>query len=106
VPVEILQPRTRAASIIGEAAGTVMTHPTMEVWCYKGAAGCFEPITHEQLTVDRGDPYTIQLRHLCAVARREKIPQITATDATETLRATIAVLEVARSGARVSLNNE
>ncbi len=82
-----------------------LTLPTLEIWSYKGAAGWFAPITRETLAVDRGDPYTIQLRHLCAVARREAVPLITAKDGTETLRATLAVLEAARTGASVTLNN-
>ncbi len=88
-------------------SGTVasLTLPTLELWSYKGAVGWFEPMTREKLAVDTGDPYSIQLHHLCAVARREAAPLITATDGTETLRATLAVLDAARSGASVTLNN-
>lgn len=49
------------------------------------------------------DPYIAQLEHFSDVILGKEPPRITAKDATATLHATAAVLEAARSGARVDL---
>jgi hypothetical protein len=46
------------------------------------------------------------LRHLCDVARGDAQPLISVADGTATLRATLAVLEAARTRAAVDLNQE
>jgi len=49
------------------------------------------------------DAYVKQLSHFCEVIRGEQLPLISAFDATETLRATLAVYASANSGKRVEM---
>ncbi len=80
-----------------------LTLPLPEFWSYKGAKSWFAPISREQLAVERADPFTERLRHLCRVARGEETPLISAADGTQTLRATLAVREAARTGQAVAV---
>ena len=50
-----------------------------------------------------GNPYALQIKHLCDVARGVAAPLISAADGTATLRATLAVAEAARTGATVDI---
>ncbi len=77
--------------------------PTLEFWSYKGEAGWFEPMSREVLSLEPGDPYTAQLDHFCDVIRGIAKPVTSAADGTETLRATLAVLDAMRTGATVDL---
>jgi len=49
------------------------------------------------------DAFVEQLNHFCQVIRGAEKPRISARDATQTLRATLAVYEAARTGTRVML---
>ena len=80
-----------------------LTLPFLEFWSYKGVKSWYAPITREQLAVEQADPYTEQLRHLCGVARGEEAPLISAADGTQTLRATLAVKEAARTARTVAV---
>lgn len=77
--------------------------PSLEHWSYRGDKSWFAPISQSGTVFERGDPYVVQLRHLCGVARGEEKPLITATDGTATLRATMAVTEAARTGAKIEI---
>jgi predicted dehydrogenase len=77
--------------------------PTLDFWSYKGTKSWFAPISRDQIAVERGDPYTAQLKNLCGVARGEEQPLVSAADGTQTLRATLAVHEAARTGRTVTL---
>ncbi|QCI65953.1 Gfo/Idh/MocA family protein [Phreatobacter stygius] len=81
-----------------------LTLPQLDLWRYPGKAGWHEPIARETVPVERADPYAEQIRHLCAVARGEEQPVISAADGTRTLEATLAVHEAARIGAPVALS--
>jgi len=63
------------------------------------------PVTGEPLSITAEDPYIVQMRHFSAVIRGEESPRIDAADATRTLAATVAVLEAAQSGQRVTLSS-
>lgn len=80
-----------------------LTLPTLEHWSYKGTKSWFAPISHETVAFDRADPYMEQLHHLCRVVRHEEAPLITAADGMQTLRATLAVHQAARTGQVVAL---
>lgn len=55
------------------------------------------------LSDDKEDAYVSQLAHFVNVIHGTELPRISATDATATLRATLAVHESAKSGTRVNL---
>jgi predicted dehydrogenase len=57
----------------------------------------------EEIPLDLGNAYARQIAHFCAVISGREEPRITAGDATETLRVTLAVFDAARSGTRVML---
>ena len=79
--------------------------PTLDSWRYDGKKSWFAPLTRETIPVERANPYVLQLRHLCAVIRREETPVIDADDGVKTLRATLAVHEAARTGRPVQLQD-
>jgi len=54
---------------------------------------------------DRVDAYVTQLSHFANVILGKELPRISASDAAETLRATLAVHESAKNGIRVNLEN-
>jgi len=58
------------------------------------AIDCSQPID---------DPYVTQIEHFAAVIRGKEKPRIDARDAAESLRATLAVYEAARTGKRIML---
>lgn len=80
-----------------------LTLPQLEFWRYKATKGWYQPIARDMVAVERGDPYTRQLQHLCRVTRGEEAPLITAADGTRTLAATLAVIDAARTRQPVQL---
>jgi predicted dehydrogenase len=79
--------------------------PALEFWSYKGVKSWFAPISRDQIAFERGDPYIEQLKNLCGVARGEQQPLVSARDGTQTLRATLAVLEAAKTGQTVAVKS-
>jgi predicted dehydrogenase len=75
--------------------------PTLERWSYRGVRNWYRPITRDVIAVERSDPFVEQLHHFYRVVRGEEVPRITAADGASTLRATLAVLDAARSTERV-----
>ncbi|SAL66153.1 myo-inositol 2-dehydrogenase [Caballeronia terrestris] len=80
-----------------------LTLPLLEVWEYRSGKGWHDPLTVEQSTPHRGDPYHEQLRHFCAVIDGEEQPVCSGDDATRTLATTFAVHRAAESKAPVSV---
>ncbi len=60
-------------------------------------------IRHDQVAHQLGNAFTSQIAHFCAVISGHEDPVITARDATETLKVTLAVFEAARTGKRILL---
>ena len=83
-----------------------LTLPTLEHWSYRGGKSWVQPISRESRVFEQVDPFLKQLHHFHRVVRCEEQPEVTAADAASTLRATLAVREAARSGRRVTLNEE
>jgi predicted dehydrogenase len=77
--------------------------PGLGFWSYKGEKSWYAPLSRDQVAFERGDPYVGQLRNLCRVARGEEQPLVSAADGTQTLRATLAVHEAARTGQTVTV---
>ena len=76
--------------------------PDLSLWHYTGERHWHRPITREQTTALKADPYTRQLQHFAAVIRGEEAPLCSALDGLRTLEATLAVLEAARTGQSVT----
>ena len=57
----------------------------------------------EEIPLNLGNAYARQITHFCAVISGREEPRITAGDATETLRVTLAVFDAAKAGKRVML---
>lgn len=76
--------------------------PDLSLWHYKGERHWHQPITREQTTALKADPYTRQLQHFAAVIRGDEEPLCSALDGLRTLEATLAVLEAARTGQSVT----
>lgn len=85
-------------------AGTMgsLAVPSLRVWTSVDEPSWHAPMQLSTLQPAPADPLARQLEHFCAVVRGEVAPIVTARDATETLRVTLAVLEAAESGAAVA----
>ena len=83
-----------------------LTLPGLELWSYAGERSWLSPISRVSLPVERSSPYMAQLKHFCRVIRRQEAPLITAADATNTLRATLAIAEAARTGRSVEVQSK
>ncbi|CAO3436941.1 Gfo/Idh/MocA family protein [Azospirillum doebereinerae] len=82
-----------------------LTVPTLELWRYEGGRGWLDPFTRTALPLKPGNPYALQLRHFARVIRGEEAPLVGGADATQTLRATLAVREAADTGRPVALSD-
>lgn len=80
--------------------------PTMRLRRYPLERSWLESFESRRIEVEHSDPLVRQLAHFCAVIRREAAPRVTARDATESLRATLAVMQAANSGCRIPLSQE
>jgi predicted dehydrogenase len=76
--------------------------PTMRLITYRGEPSWWEPAVRSVAEVERADPLSRQLEHFCAVLRGEAEPRVSARDAIQTLRVTLAVAEAARTGGVVA----
>ncbi|MDE3175296.1 MAG: Gfo/Idh/MocA family oxidoreductase [Pseudomonadota bacterium] len=81
-----------------------LTLPQLEFWRYAGARGWHQPMTLEAEGYEPGDPYIAQIEHFVGVIAGREGPLVSGEDATETLRATLALHEAARSGRLVTLD--
>jgi predicted dehydrogenase len=81
--------------------------PNLVLWQHpEGEPDWNQPIEPTPIRTTLGDAYAAQCAHFCAVIRGSEPPRITAADAAETLRATLAVFDAAASGARVDLSRQ
>lgn len=76
--------------------------PDLSFWHYQGERHWHHPITREQQTALRADPYMGQLQHFAAVIRGEEAPACSALDGLRTLETTLAVLRAAATGGAVA----
>lgn len=80
-----------------------LTLPLLHLWQYREKKGWHEPLSVEQTTPHRKDPYMEQLTHFAQVIAGEATPICSGEDATRTLAATFAVHESAALQKPVSL---
>jgi predicted dehydrogenase len=88
--------------VLSGTQGSLMV-PTQRVYHYDGERSWMAPLSLTTLARPAVDPLVRQLAHFCAVIRREAEPVVSAASACQTLRATLAVAEAARSGQLIRL---
>jgi predicted dehydrogenase len=81
-----------------------LTLPDCTHWSYGREKSWFAPIAAAALSLVPDNPYAIQLRHFCEVARGKAAPLCSAADGMATLTATLAVREAAATGKLVRLS--
>jgi len=78
--------------------------PNLRLWTSSDGAGSWQSRkTFQDFPMELGDAYVRQIEHLVDVIASKAEPKINATDATQSLRATLAVLDAARTGGRVTV---
>lgn len=80
-----------------------LTLPGLAYWHYRGRKGWQDEITEERAALHSGDPFAEQMRHFCSVIDGKEKPLSPAVDATQSLRATLAVATAGASGNAVAL---
>jgi Predicted dehydrogenases and related proteins len=82
--------------VIAGVSGSLAV-PSMRLKVYAGARSWWKPFETSVVAVQRTDPLSRQLEHFCAVVRGEATPLVSARDALQTLRVTLAIDESART---------
>jgi predicted dehydrogenase len=82
--------------VIAGVSGSLAV-PSMRLKVYAGERSWWKPFETSLVAVQRIDPLSRQLEHFCAVVRGEATPLVSARDALQTLRVTLAIDESARS---------
>ena len=78
--------------------------PNLVLWHHgDGVADWNHAITREPVDGEMTNAYVSQIAHFCNVISGDENPRITARDATQTLEATLAVFDAARTGQRIVL---
>jgi len=96
----------RSAQNCMRFAGTraALDFPNLRLWTSDGAPESWHsPKTPRDLSIEPVDAFVRQIGHFADVIAGRATPRITATDATLSLQTTLAVLEAAKTGARVVL---
>ena len=76
--------------------------PNLVLWKHeKGNSDWHQKMYPKHIDIELEDAYISQCSHFCAVICGREEPRITATDATKTLEATLAVFDASESGAEV-----
>lgn len=91
-----------AVRFMGTAAA--LEFPNLVIWHHGDDTPDWNhAIKQEIISHQLGNAFTSQIAHFCAVISGREDPMITARDATETLKVTLAVFEAARTGNRILL---
>lgn len=78
--------------------------PNLVLWQHDPAPGDWtKKIAPQTIACEMTDAYINQIEHFGRVTQGQEQPRISAADATDTLRVTIAVFEAAKTGRRVTL---
>jgi len=87
--------------VIAGVSGSLAV-PSMRLKVYAGERSWWKPFETSVVAVQRTDPLSRQLEHFCAVVRGEATPLVSARDALQTLRVTLAIDQSARTGRPVA----
>jgi predicted dehydrogenase len=78
--------------------------PNLVLWHYGDESPDWNhAMKRDDISQTLGDAFTRQIAHFCAVISGREDPVVTARDATESLKVTLAVFEAARTGRRILL---
>lgn len=77
--------------------------PQLKLWKSSDTPEWRTPLTATNLSKTLEDAFVNQIRHFVSVITEQEAPRISAQDATDTLKATLAVYEAAESGQRMVL---
>lgn len=97
-------PRQDTSALFIAGTEGSLSLPDLSLWRYGGERHWHHPLTREQTTALKADPYTRQLQHFAAVIRGDEAPLCSALDGLRTLQATRALLDAAASGGVVACN--
>ena len=97
-------PRNGQNCITFSGTRGALEFPNLRHWTSDGEpASWITPKTADDIPLELGDALVRQIEHFSGVIAGHAEPVISAADSTGTLRATLAVLESARSGSRVDI---
>lgn len=96
-------PRTQQPCYFFAGLQATLSLPQLELWQHGGDGHWFTPIESQRIPAPDEDPLANQIRHFCDVARFLAHPILDARGGAQTLQATLAVLESARSGSVIRL---
>jgi predicted dehydrogenase len=100
-PIYPYQPDQDCVFVAGTQGSLAI--PTMQLWRQRGPGSWTEPFETTRLPLQPVDPLARQLDHFCDVVERRAAPLVSASDALNTLAATLAVHDAASRGARVTV---
>ena len=86
-------------------AGTkgALEFPNLRHWTSDGLESWVTPKTARDMPFELGDAFVHQIEHFAELVRGDTAPRITAREATDTLKATLAVLQSAAEGRHINL---
>lgn len=97
-------PKTGQNAVYFNGSKGALEFPNLVLWHHGNEpADWNHALRRQEIPCDLDDAFLSQIDHFCAVIRGEQLPRITARDATDTLKATLAVFESATTGKRIML---
>ncbi len=97
-------PKTGQNAMYFSGSKAALEFPNLALWHHgDNTADWNHPLQRQEMPMRLDDAFMLQVDHFCAVIRGELPPRVSAQDATDTLKATLAVFESANSGQRVKL---
>jgi predicted dehydrogenase len=79
--------------------------PSLELWWHEQGQGWTDPLTRRRVPYVPADVYAEQMRNFAGVIRGEERPVVSGREGLRTLAATLAILESARTGKPVRLDD-
>lgn len=97
-------PKTGQNAMYFAGSKGALEFPNLVLWHHgEETADWNHPLQRQEIALPLDDAFMLQIDHFCAVIRGQLPPRISAQDAADTLRATLAVFESASRGERVVL---
>jgi predicted dehydrogenase len=99
-------PRQPVQSHLFMGTQASLSLPDLSLWTYPGEKHWHQELERRQRTVHEGNPFDAQLDHFLAVIESRQQPLCSARDGLRTLAATLAIMEAARTGTRVTCEQQ
>ena len=91
-------PKSGQNSVRFMGTDAALDFPNLVLWHHNSSVPDWKhAIERQDMACELTDAFTSQIAHFCAVIRGQEEPRITARDATDTLRATLAIFEAAKT---------